>query len=179
MLDLSSWRYSACPEAGLVVADELRPGVLGLADHEHVHLAGQLLRAQGRERAARHDQLPAAPEGVLRQNLVRLAQERPRSVLGASLKWGGRATGILRPAALPGQTESRWRMRGAGGQNWTCNARSVAASTGSAGLRRPPDVAMVQAADFWNRDDHAQVCWRDWPSVGGSVSSARGVRARW
>ena len=24
---------------------------------------------------------------------------------------------------------------------------------------------MVQAADFWNRDDHAQVRWLDWPPV--------------
>src|SRR5260370_28516737 len=25
---------------------------------------------------------------------------------------------------------------------------------------------MMQATDFWNRDDHAQARWLDWPSVG-------------
>ena len=25
---------------------------------------------------------------------------------------------------------------------------------------------MVQAADFWNRDNHAPVRWLDWPAVG-------------
>ena len=25
---------------------------------------------------------------------------------------------------------------------------------------------MVQATDFWNRDDHAQARWFNWPAVG-------------
>src|SRR5260370_40240749 len=33
-------------------------------------------------------------------------------------------------------------------------------------LRRPADVAMMQATDFWKRDDPAQARWLDWPSVG-------------
>ena len=52
------------PGPGRVVAHELRPRVLGLADHEHVHLAAQLLGAQRREGTAHHHQLPAAPEGL-------------------------------------------------------------------------------------------------------------------
>jgi hypothetical protein len=35
-----------------------------------------------------------------------------------------------------------------------------------AGSGRAPDVAMMQATDFGNRDDHAEFRWLDWPSVG-------------
>ena len=44
----------------------------------------------------------------------------------------------------------------------------VAVKTGrcGAGLRRPPDVAVMQATDFGNRDDRAESRRLDWPSVG-------------
>src|SRR5712664_2921877 len=38
--------------------------------------------------------------------------------------------------------------------------------TAGAGLRRPPDVAMMQATDFGNRDDPAELRPLDWPCVG-------------
>ncbi len=74
MLGLSSWRYSAC-QAPAVVADEPRPGVLGLADHEHVHLAAQLLRAQRREGAAR--QFPRRRKDSASSNIRRLWTTNP------------------------------------------------------------------------------------------------------
>jgi hypothetical protein len=36
---------------------------------------------------------------------------------------------------------------------------------GDARSGRAPDVAMMQAADFGNLDDHAEFRWLDWPSV--------------
>ncbi len=43
---------------------ELQPGVLGLAHHEHVHPAAELLRAQRGKWPVRHHELPATPEGL-------------------------------------------------------------------------------------------------------------------
>ena len=45
------------------------------------------------------------------------------------------------------------------------------------GLRRPADVAMMQATDFGNRDDRAQLGRFDWPAVGG-ILVEREVSAR-
>src|SRR3989475_13293912 len=55
--------------------------------------------------------------------------------------------------------------RGAGRQSWTCEARSVVVRTGGAGLRRPADVAMMQATDFGNLHDPALVGELDGPGV--------------
>ena len=50
------------PCAGRIVAQEARPGVLGLVHEEDVDLVAQLLRAQGGEGPSRDDELSAAPE---------------------------------------------------------------------------------------------------------------------
>src|SRR2546422_7258817 len=57
---------------------------------------------------------------------------------------GGRATAILRPAALHGHTGFA-RRTGSGRQSWTCEASSVVVRTGGAGPRRPAGGAMMQA----------------------------------
>jgi len=77
---------------------------------------------------------------------------------------GGRATAILRPAALHGHTGFA-RRTGSGRQSWTCEASSVVVRTGGAGLRRPADVAMMQATDFGNLHDPALVGELDGPGV--------------
>ena len=67
MLGFSSWRYSRCQLPGRVVAQELRPGVLGLVDEEDVDLVAQLLGTERGERAAGDDELAAPAE--LRRDL--------------------------------------------------------------------------------------------------------------
>jgi hypothetical protein len=44
-------------------------------------------------------------------------------------------------------------------------AVAVRTGWGGGGLRRPADVTMVQATDFWNLDDHAESRWLDWSSM--------------
>ena len=48
---------------------------------------------------------------------------------------------------------------------------------GDARSGRLPDVAMVQATDFGNLDDPAELRWLDWPSV-GCIFVEREVSAR-
>jgi hypothetical protein len=48
---------------------------------------------------------------------------------------------------------------------------------GGAGLGCPADIAMVQATDFGNLDDPAELRWLDWPSV-GCILVEREVSAR-
>ena len=49
-----------------------------------------------------------------------------------------------------------WAARGGRDEDWPAGA----------GLRCPADVAMMQAADFGNRDDRAEFWRLNWPSVG-------------
>src|SRR6267143_1269260 len=105
---------------------------------------------------------------VLRQNIVptvRLAWEHPRSAAKTLSLAEGRATAIFRPAAVHGHTGFA-RRTGSGRQSWTCEASSVEMGTGGAGLRRPADVAMMQATDFGNLHDPARVGELDGPGVG-------------
>ena len=85
---------------------------------------------------------------------------------------GGRATAILRPAALHGHTGFA-RRTGSGRQSWTCEASSVVVRTGGAGLRRPADVAMMQATDFGNLHDPASSESSTDLASGASLSSER------
>src|SRR2546428_4109770 len=87
-----------------------------------------------------------------------------RSAAKALSLAGGRATAILRPAALHGHTGFA-RRTGAGRRSRTCEARSVVVRTGGAGLRRPADVAMMQATDFGNLHDPAPLGELDGPDV--------------
>ena len=52
--------------------------------------------------------------------------------------------------------ESGSTARVGGSEDWRAGAS----------LRRPADVAMMQAADFGNRDDRAEFRRLNWPSVG-------------
>ncbi len=99
-----------------------------------------------------------------RRPTVRLAQEHPRYEAKTLSLVGGRATAILRPAALHGHTGFA-RRTGSGRQSWTCEASSVVVGTGGAELRRPADVAMMQATDFGNLHDPARVGELDGPGV--------------
>ena len=109
----------------------------------------------------------AGPDGCpspKRRPTVRLAREHPRSAAKTLSLVGGRATANLRPAALHGHTGFA-RRTGSGRQSRTCEARSVVVRTGGAGLRRPADVAMKQATDFWNLHDPARLGELDGPDV--------------
>src|SRR5439155_800575 len=71
---------------------------------------------------------------------------------------------IFRPAALHGHTGFA-RRTGSGRQSRTCEASSVVVRTDGAELRRPADVAMMQATDFGNLHDPARVGELDGPGV--------------
>jgi hypothetical protein len=94
---------------------------------------------------------------------VRLAREHPRPAAKTLSLVGGRATAIFRQAALHGHTGFA-RRTGSGSQSWTCEASSEVVRTGGAGLRRSPDVAMMQATDFENLHDPARVGELDGPA---------------
>src|SRR2546427_12665980 len=71
---------------------------------------------------------------------------------------------IFRPVALHGHTGFA-RRTGSGRQSRTCEASSVVVRTDGAELRRPADVAMMQATDFGNLHDPARVGELDGPGV--------------
>ena len=49
--------------------------------------------------------------------------------------------------------------------SWTCDTPSGVVRNGDAGLRRPADVAMMQATDFGNLHDPARLGKLDGPEV--------------
>src|SRR5882724_339646 len=107
--------------------------------------------------------LPGCPSPKHRPT-VRLARAPPRSAAKTLSLVGGRATAIFRPAALHGHAGFA-RRTGSGRQRRTCYASSVVGRTGGAELRRPADVAMMQATDFGNLHDPARVGGLDGPGV--------------
>jgi hypothetical protein len=111
---------------------------------------------------------------VLRQDLIRLPQERPTSV---ELKVGRRHPEIVDRSR---SDRIRWKN-----EEWRAALGLGLAFGGSedsgVGLRRLAHVAMVQAANLGDLDDPARLGALDGPDVRRILvmSSARCVRARW
>ena len=99
----------------------------------------------------------------LRSSEIRYSVHRPKT---PSLV-GGRATGIVGPAALHGHTGAAMEdgKRSGSAAELTGEACSMAVRTAGAGLRRVADVAVMQATDFGNFHDPARLGKLDGPDV--------------